>query len=208
MNHLKINFSVLFMKRFYLVFYVFFLIAASPVQASLINNGDGTITDTDRRLMWLTNSNLTNSPMNWIDSKNWAENLVFSNYDDWRLPSALNRDGTGICFGFNCSGSEMGHLFYKELLNEAGITPINTGPFENIDIMPTSPAYSRYWLSSELGCCGAMMFGFFDGDQGGNNKNELAYAWAVRPIPLPAAAWLFGSALLGFFGFSRRKANA
>lgn len=29
----------------------------------------------------------------------------------------------------------------------------------------------------------------------------------VSTVPLPAAAWLFGSALLGFFGFSRRKAN-
>ena len=27
-------------------------------------------------------------------------------------------------------------------------------------------------------------------------------------VPLPAAAWLFGSALIGLFGFSRRKANA
>ena len=27
-------------------------------------------------------------------------------------------------------------------------------------------------------------------------------------VPVPAAAWLFGSALLGFFGFSRKKANA
>lgn len=27
-------------------------------------------------------------------------------------------------------------------------------------------------------------------------------------VPVPAAAWLFGSALLGFFGFSRRKNNA
>ena len=26
-------------------------------------------------------------------------------------------------------------------------------------------------------------------------------------VPVPAAAWLFGSALLGFFGFSRRKAR-
>ena len=26
-------------------------------------------------------------------------------------------------------------------------------------------------------------------------------------VPIPAAAWLFGSALLGFFGFSRRKAK-
>lgn len=33
---------------------------------------------------------------------------------------------------------------------------------------------------------------------------------AIMPstVPVPAAAWLFGSALLGFFGFSRRKANA
>lgn len=30
----------------------------------------------------------------------------------------------------------------------------------------------------------------------------------LSPVPVPAAAWLFGSALLGFFGFSRRKANA
>ena len=30
----------------------------------------------------------------------------------------------------------------------------------------------------------------------------------ISAIPVPAAAWLFGSALLGFFGFSRRKANA
>ena len=30
---------------------------------------------------------------------------------------------------------------------------------------------------------------------------------SLNPVPVPAAAWLFGSALLGFFGFSRRKAN-
>ena len=30
----------------------------------------------------------------------------------------------------------------------------------------------------------------------------------ISPVPVPAAAWLFGSALLGFFGFSRKKANA
>jgi hypothetical protein len=39
-----------------------------------------------------------------------------------------------------------------------------------------------------------------------------ALAWAVRDgdvaasvVPLPAAAWLFGSGLLGLFGVSRRK---
>ena len=33
-------------------------------------------------------------------------------------------------------------------------------------------------------------------------------SYSVSAVPVPAAAWLFGSALLGFFGFSRRKANA
>ncbi len=30
----------------------------------------------------------------------------------------------------------------------------------------------------------------------------------ISAIPVPAAAWLFGSALLGFFGYARKKANA
>ena len=37
--------------------------------------------------------------------------------------------------------------------------------------------------------------------------DDLSFT-SVSAVPVPAAAWLFGSALLGFFGFSRRKANA
>ena len=48
-------------------------------------------------------------------------------------------------------------------------------------------------------------FGFRESD-----SRSFVGAFLVRPsvVPVPAAAWLFGSALLGFFGFSRRKANA
>lgn len=44
-----------------------------------------------------------------------------------------------------------------------------------------------------------------------NKTNETEFyinSMTVSTVPVPAAAWLFGSALLGFFGFSRRKANA
>lgn len=37
------------------------------------------------------------------------------------------------------------------------------------------------------------------------DTDNLLYAGDINPVPVPAAAWLFGSALLGFFGFSRRK---
>jgi len=42
----------------------------------------------------------------------------------------------------------------------------------------------------------------------GDDWARLEASAQVSAVPVPAAAWLFGSALLGFFGFSRRKANA
>lgn len=42
---------------------------------------------------------------------------------------------------------------------------------------------------------------------GGPNGGSDSYITPLSPVPLPAAAWLFGSALLGFVSFSvRRKA--
>jgi len=40
------------------------------------------------------------------------------------------------------------------------------------------------------------------------DTDNLEFAGDINPVPVPAAAWLFGSALLGFFGFSRRKSQA
>ena len=40
------------------------------------------------------------------------------------------------------------------------------------------------------------------------DTDSLLFAGDINPVPVPAAAWLFGSALLGFFGFSRRKTQA
>jgi hypothetical protein len=42
----------------------------------------------------------------------------------------------------------------------------------------------------------------------GGIDNEFYGEMFVRAVPLPAAAWLFGSALLGLFGLSRRKRAA
>ena len=57
------------------------------------------------------------------------------------------------------------------------------------------------------------LLGLFDETTGGSiityltmscvNDEALVYA-DVSPVPLPAAVWLFGSALIGFIGMSRR----
>ncbi|MDO9161009.1 MAG: hypothetical protein Q8N35_12705 [Methylococcaceae bacterium] len=48
-------------------------------------------------------------------------------------------------------------------------------------------------------------------DWNGLGQNELGPNWAIdnvtltAPVPLPSAAWLFGSVLTGFIGYRRRK---
>jgi hypothetical protein len=87
------------------------------------------------KITWLQDANYaqtsgydTAGQMDWNAAMTWANNLSYGGYDDWRLPSALNyQDGSGPCFGFNCTSSEMGHLYYID-----GITPTSMGPFINV----------------------------------------------------------------------------
>lgn len=43
--------------------------------------------------------------------------------------------------------------------------------------------------------------------EGGGAEDSDSYV-NVNPVPVPAAAWLFGTALFGFFATSRRKKNS
>jgi len=53
-------------------------------ESTLLDNGDGTITDQNSRLMWKK----TESPaLNWGDALAYCENLELAGYNDWRLPN-------------------------------------------------------------------------------------------------------------------------
>jgi hypothetical protein len=81
--------------------------------------------------------------------------LVYGGYDDWRLPSAWNKDGSVPEYGFYRNGSELGHLFYDELrgsnfgFNGGPLLTNNTNPnlalFTNIMDSGPSPYYVGYW---------------------------------------------------------------
>ncbi len=45
-------------------------------------------------------------------------------------------------------------------------------------------------------------------DAGGGNYQLALWGSSTAPVPLPAAAWLFGSGVIGLIGFARRKMNA
>jgi hypothetical protein len=135
--------------------------------AALFNRGGGMIYDDVQNITWLQDWNYNKTLftasggtqgfqggfMTWTQANNWAENLVFGGYDDWRLPSTLQPDPTCAQsetpagfgtqnFGQNCRGSELGHLFYIDLggrapetvLDPTGDTPLqiaNVALFKN-----------------------------------------------------------------------------
>lgn len=212
------------------------LSTTGATQAALVDRGSGLIYDTDLNVTWLSNAN-ANGFMTWDQANTWATNLSVldsvrnQTLTGWRLPTTLQPDATcsdqeyaGISFGmqsggYNCTGSEMGHLFYNELGGVAGqaiSTTHNTnfGLFQNL--FP-----SVYWSGTESAAhtSYAWFFYFGAGSQDyyiGNGVNIGKaiglYALAVRPgdvaaVPVPAAAWLMGSGLLGLIGVARRKAG-
>ena len=156
--------------------------------------------------------------MTWSQAMTWADGLTYGGYTDWRLPTTVQPDATcsdqsAGSNGYNCTGSEMGHLFYTELGGTAGSSIlISADPdlalFTNVEV-------AHFWSGTEYApdttAGSAWYFDFGFGIQYANaNKASSLYAWAVRPgdvaaVPVPAAAWLFGSGLLGLIGVARRK---
>lgn len=166
-------------------------------------NGDTVVDafyDTDLNITWRRNANV-NGAMTWANAVSWAENSSFGGYTDWRLPTS------DTCAGFDCTGSEMGHLWYVELGNLAGDLTPNVGNFVNVNLY-------AYWSGTEYApdTSQARVFNIDQGDQDFGGKENLLYAMAVRtgdvtaavPEPSTYALTLAGLAALGFVARRRR----
>ena len=155
----------------------------------------------------------SNGEMTWWGAMAWAEWLGLTGYggaDDWGLWSALNSDGTGPCVLFDCSDSDLGHLFYDEGGRSAG-DAINdsaalTAVFANIQDF-------IYWSRTEYAPDPdvAWLFVTASGFQFYDERDDQFYGWAVRPgqvaaAPLPGTALLAALGLLGL-GYARKRAR-
>jgi len=219
------------MKR-YLGGIVLALWCCSSVHAALLSRlGGQAVYDTDRNITWLANANLAasntfgvtsivNGMMNWDQANEWVAAMNTANYlgvNDWRLPTTLQPDPScgyqsgGVSYGYSCTGSEMGHLFYGELGGVA-LQSIVTTHNANYSLFSNVQPY-YYWSGTVYAPApgsGAWNFYFGNGRQDGYYQSVALHAWAVRPgdiVPVPAAVWLFGSAM-GVFAMVRRRVLA
>jgi len=211
------------LKKWALTLVVAAWLGSGAPQAALFDRGGGLIYDDVLDITWLADANYAKTSgydsdgrMNWSTANTWAANLVYEGYDDWRLPSALNQDGSGPCQGYNCSSSEMGYMFYNNLGATAyysvllGTNTVNLALFSNLK--------SYVYWSGTMDALGSVNhpsnfmteFGF----QYLNLPSYESYAWAVRdgdiavaaPIPEPEvyAMLLAGLGLLSAVAKRRR----
>lgn len=207
------------MKRFIVLILAALVLGfALHAEAALENRGTDSLGfnlfyDTDLDITWYDYSNNGDgSP--WDVHNTWASGLIVNFggtvYDDWRLPSALNQDGTGPCMGYDCDNSEMGHLYYIELGNVgyyAGGGLENVGEFEHL--------YNATYWSGTAETEAAWHFDYRFGWQDLPAKSAPLFGMAVRdgdvgsvpvvPEPVSTVLFLTGGAAMGLRRLRARK---
>ena len=175
--------------------------------------GGAMVYDTERDMTWLADASYTKtvfertcgevgSPdgrMFWHAAKIFADEMEFAGYDDWRLPVLEETDpscdtqGVAGSFGYNCSNSELGHMFYT-LLGGQARTSIVEVHNENFDLFQNI-IDDIYWHDLEFSALPFIAWNFQtrDGYQNGNSKSIRLGVWPVRdgdvadvPVPSPA----------------------
>ena len=198
----------------------------SNVNAALLERLNGVAYyDTEANLTWLADANYamtsgydSDGYMDWVTANTWASSLTISGVSDWRLPttqfldSSCSNQTATQSWGYGCTSSEMGNLFYNVLGGDL-YTSIDTTHNDNYDLFTnilTDSGYT-YWSSTQYDSYRAWTFDFDNGHQGYTSFPNVFSAWLVHDgdvsasvVPVPAAVWLFCSGLLGLIGVARR----
>jgi len=136
---------------------------------SFIDNGDGTISDTQANLMWKKDDSFKEYGygINWFEAQDYCEMLnekQFAGYDDWRLPSGEEAKSV---FSFTQSNTDKdgAETHISELFEPGG--GHNTWTYEE------KPDYEQY----------AQKFSFITGNDMWEHKdNEYSHCRVTRDV--------------------------
>lgn len=196
------------MKILNLPLYVVLALLSFSASASVVDTADVTISGNT----YQTFQDDTTS-LQWLDLDNFYAGTTSYNSIDLLLASsgfhlaglsevqALQASIPAIPSNFDAEAQIVGSVNTRELM---------WGIYEDgnaADGISWTWKYSvdSSWNFDNNAMSADTLFSAYSGDLG---AWVVADDISVSAVPVPAAAWLFGSALLGFFGFSRKKANA
>ena len=211
------------------------LVLSTSANAALISRAGGlAYYDDVSNLTWLADAGYAKTSgydadglMTWDQAMAWVSALDVGGVSGWRLPDTIDvgNDGNtfigniynGVDYGYNITAhSELSNMFFNVLGNtslydtsgvlQAGGGLTNTGPFANL-------FGSNYWSGTEYvldPVNKAWNFNMGTTTQGNTSKASTFNAWAVQSgdvfaVPVPAAAWLFASGLVGLIAVARRR---
>lgn len=94
----------------------------------------------------------------------------------------------------------------------------NTGSLSSFNFVFKHSGGSTVYSTTSTGVSPTLLSGLTDGlykvivsgrtSTGTAGNNTTSFTYSVPSVPVPAAVWLFGSALMGLVGVSRRKAKS
>jgi hypothetical protein len=201
------------------------LLLPGVASAALVSRlGGDAVYDTVLDITWTTNAALS-GVRTWDNQVAWADEFSLGGFDDWRLASmsvsaglptgtAASVVGCSSAGEAACRDNELGYKIYNKLY---GVNRENHTGNHTVGDVTLTGIQSYYWSGTEYDSDLAWFYIFIDGSTGIDTKGLVGegfglYGWAVRSgdvsaVPVPAAVWLFGTALIGLVGFSKRKSK-